>query len=230
MFSYISQPSIYLQMRSQDHDATNTRTLDSSGNGRHASFGGPTKLTNKHGYYFDGNDYIQLTSGLSFKPEFSFAVEFEPFYAYNEGGDQFIIGSSPLSYTSIRILSSNLYLYFPGGGSVGISTATFAQFWKTKSRNIIVTSLKSGKNKMWLNGFDILTNVSTEFEEALEVNWARQTVPAWVPETLTTTYLGLYPSSYFTGNITRFAGWTSWLNEMQVADLQVAWQMKASEV
>ena len=205
-------------MRNQDHDGTNNKTLDSSGNKRFALWNtgatAPTKITTKHGYSFDGGDYMQISdSGISNVSQFSCAVEFEPFYAYNEGGDQFIVGSAPLSYISIRIVGSNLYLYFPGGGSVGIVTATFSPYWQQKSRNVIVVSCKSGNNKLWLNGYDMLSNTS-----------------AWSPEALTIIYLGLYPSSYLTGNITRFACWNTYLNSMQVKDLTINWQMKASEM
>lgn len=59
---------MHLPMRAQDHDPVNKRTLDVSGNIRHATHGDgatastyPTKLANA-GYSFDGGDYMNVTS------------------------------------------------------------------------------------------------------------------------------------------------------------------------
>jgi hypothetical protein len=60
-------------MRYLDHDVTNLRALDRSGNDNHATFGDgatsttyPTKLVKEIGYSFDGGDYLQTRElGLS---------------------------------------------------------------------------------------------------------------------------------------------------------------------
>jgi hypothetical protein len=59
---------MHLPMRAQDHDPVNKRTLDVSGNGRHATHGDgatattyPTKLATS-GYSFDGGDYMDVAS------------------------------------------------------------------------------------------------------------------------------------------------------------------------
>jgi hypothetical protein len=70
MWTYKKNCTVNLPMGLAQHDPTNFRTLDVSGNGNHAIFGDgstsstfPTKIINRHGYSFDGvNDYLQLPS------------------------------------------------------------------------------------------------------------------------------------------------------------------------
>lgn len=70
-YTYRNRAVLDLPMTMAEHDATNLRTLDVSGNGNHATFGDgststtyPTKLAER-GYSFDGGDYLELASANS---------------------------------------------------------------------------------------------------------------------------------------------------------------------
>jgi len=66
-YGYRNQQVVHLPMRMEDHDPTNSRTLDVSGGGFHATFGAgaatPTKLPS-HGYGCGGNDYMNFGAAL----------------------------------------------------------------------------------------------------------------------------------------------------------------------
>lgn len=72
MYSYRNRAVLDLPMLMGDHDPSNVRALDRSGNGNHATLGDgvtpttyPTKLATR-GYSFDGGDYMQSSAlGLS---------------------------------------------------------------------------------------------------------------------------------------------------------------------
>lgn len=71
-FLYERKALINLPMGIAQHDPTSVRTLDMSGKGNHGTFGDgststtyPTKLVDKHGYYFDGGDSIKFNNYAS---------------------------------------------------------------------------------------------------------------------------------------------------------------------
>ena len=83
---YREHTKFYLPMRAEQHDPVNVRTLDSSGNGNHFTFGDgstaatyPTKLA-RRGYEGDGsNTYLVNTSvGNIYNSDFTFAFLFTP--------------------------------------------------------------------------------------------------------------------------------------------------------
>ena len=65
-YTWENQATAHYQMRLVDHDATNTTTIDSAGNGYHLTFLGDfeaNKLTDRHGYDPDGtNDYARAAA------------------------------------------------------------------------------------------------------------------------------------------------------------------------
>jgi len=70
VYSYEDNIGLNLPMDFENHDPVNSRTLDISGNGSHASFGAgtaePTKNAMLPGYDFDGtDDYMSVTSAAS---------------------------------------------------------------------------------------------------------------------------------------------------------------------
>jgi hypothetical protein len=65
---YRNRAVLDLPCRMEEHDPTNVRTLDVSGNANHAQFGDgstastyPTKVTDGAGYTFDGTDYLVVS-------------------------------------------------------------------------------------------------------------------------------------------------------------------------
>jgi len=72
-FTYENDATLNLPMGLEQHDPTNTRSLDMSGNNNHATISGATKLTERHGYSFNGSsDYLNLGSMSS--PSASFSI------------------------------------------------------------------------------------------------------------------------------------------------------------
>lgn len=222
MFSYVSQASIYLPMTNSCHDVTNTRTLDISGNQRHATWvagaTAPTKLTN-HGYYFDGGDYLTISGSNIFTSEVTFAMELAPTYECTITPEKYILsrdydGSSGWAI-AIGDFGSGRYLLSRFGTTLAYSSTGFEKYYKKNSTNILIQSAKSGNSNIYLNGYLILTSAT-----------------AWTQGTGQYMKIGSnYPGSNpHVGNITRFASYPFALNQMQVYNLQTAWQMKASEV
>jgi hypothetical protein len=77
MYKYMDNITAHWQMRQEDHDPTNTRTLDSSGNGWHISFGvNPPTKNSHHGYSFNGtNQRIEEVDASAVPdPDGSFSV------------------------------------------------------------------------------------------------------------------------------------------------------------
>lgn len=70
VYNYINQTTADIPMNMANHDPTNTRSLDVSGNGYHMTWGTgavgtfPTKNTTTQGYDFDGGDFMVISSGL----------------------------------------------------------------------------------------------------------------------------------------------------------------------
>ncbi len=82
-FTYMQDATAIYMMRMQDHDPTNNRTLDGTGNGYHLTLGDgagsdePTKL-GKHGYTTAVNtNYMIRASDGVFNPSGSFSIQCE---------------------------------------------------------------------------------------------------------------------------------------------------------
>jgi hypothetical protein len=205
-------------MRSQDHDATNTRTLDSSGNGRHITIAGAAKLT-KHGYYLDGGDYMTgAINGTFNTAEITFAIEFTANFVQTSAGNKVLYDSTAASRYVGAMISTGEWWMQMGGTTMGatVSAATIAPYWRIGASNIIVISSKSGKTNMYFNNGHVDVDKTT----------------AWTPKDPSSLFIGsnYTLSENWTGNVTRFAVYPLALNKIQVFDLQAAWQMKASEV
>jgi hypothetical protein len=125
----------------------------------------------------------------------------------------FVVGTDPLQYCSLRKYTDlNIYFYIPGATAI-ILPSTYSAYWFKGQKNILVTSLKSGKNNAWLNGGRILAD----------------NVTSWTPSAITALYLGYYPVTYYTGNITRFASFPLALTQIQAMDITNSWRRTASE-
>ncbi len=132
-YNYRNNTVVDLQLRSEDHDATNVQTLDVSGNGNDAAIGDgstgttfPTKLQ-KRGYSFDGGDYL-LGAGAANLPLGSSArtvavtVDTKDFGAADQG----ILGwgiDDALGEFSTMVNSSSQMFVHRFGGSVTLSSS-----------------------------------------------------------------------------------------------------------
>lgn len=213
-------------MRSQDHDATNARTLDSSGNGRHATWTAgataPTKLSGKHGYSFDGGDYMTIAAPPIATSPMTWAITVKQNRSYAVGSttrDVWISSGIDAPYGSRLALclfedTIEMWLY----GITNSFSGRVGTDWNTGVEMFVVLTHPGGTGtyKTYINGRLIVTSASC----TPTINGTG------------TIWLGCYTdlTKVMLGNITRFASWPIALNQMQIYDLQTAWQMKASEV
>jgi hypothetical protein len=219
LYSYRNRATIYLPMRNNEHTAT--QTLDVSGNKRHATFGAaaacPTKLTNRHGYDFDGGDYMSTSLNGAFNTsEITLAAEFEADYAIDGTIRPLWDSTNPNRYLLNKDAADTLGLYCNGtliGAAVG--SASWLPYWYRTGRNIIVASCKNGKSNLWLNGVRIIIDAAT----------------AWAPGDPATLYIGTnaFVAAYHDGRITRFASWPIALTTTQIYDLMNHWKKLSSE-
>ena len=221
LYSYRNRATIYLPMRNSEHTAT--QTLDVSGNKRHTTFGAaatcPTKLTGRHGYDFDGGDYmtVPVTNVLNV-PELTIAIQFEADYAYNDGLNRFLWDSTNGTRCYCYKDATGVFRLTPPGAAPFVFwlASTTATHWRQSARMTIIVSFKSGKNNAWFNGVQVVTNEGT----------------TWTATNTTTLNIG---SSYdglnnHDGRITRFASFPVALNQTQVFDLLNSWANTESEV
>jgi hypothetical protein len=204
-------------MRNVDHTAT--QTLDTSGNGRHVTVAGATKLTNKRGYYLDGGDYMTgPINGSLNATGITLACEFTANFAQVSAGNKVLWDTTAASRYVGAMLSTGDWWMQMASTTIGvtITAATIAPYWRISASNIIVISSKSGKTNVYLNEGRVGTDIAT----------------AWTPKDPANMWIGsnYTLSENWIGNITRFACWNTYLNAMQVREVMNAWQMKASEV
>jgi len=128
--------NIELPMRIQDHDITNVRSLDRSGNINNARFGDgstattyPSKRSLGAGYTFDGTtDYMETVGSVSFtRCTFAAMVRFDAnslktVLSHGTGGDLFILGAGVQGGTG-----TNNALYF----------SMFSTSWKLAGSGVV---------------------------------------------------------------------------------------------
>jgi len=99
-FDYLDGATAVYQMRTEDHDAGNHQTLDSTGNGNHltlgdgAGTGEPTKITSKDGYSFDGaDDYFDDFPAATDTETIMYAWDGADFISMDSESGRSVIGS-----------------------------------------------------------------------------------------------------------------------------------------
>jgi len=224
VYSYREQTSLDLPMGAAQHDPTNVRTLDVSGNARHATFGDgstpttyPTKLA-RHGYDFDGGDYMTVVgTGVFNAAGVTIAIEFEPDFEAGDGSEYFIFDStSGVRYYVRKETSNDLRVVLGQSLITDIAPATYSPYWSKNRRCVLVVSGVSADTSVWINGVPIVQNDNTA--------WT-QTDPAVL--SIGARYDGA--ASQFNGKITRFMVWQKALTPLQVADLTLRLGRKAND-
>lgn len=227
-YGYRNETSLNLPMRSADHDPTNLRTLDVSGNDRHATFGDgstpttyPTKLGDRHGYEFDGADYMTVTgTGVFNAAGVTIAIEFWPeFKASDDVAEYLCDSTSPNRYFIIKYnnATSNILQVFLGQTVISnISLATYSPYWFKGRKNILVVSGTSGNTSAWLNGVQILANDTT----------------AWTAKDPANIVIGAAwdYGRFFNGQINSFRVWQRALTPLQIADLTIRAGIQVNDI
>uniref|UniRef100_A0A6M3XLE5 Lectin/glucanase superfamily protein n=1 Tax=viral metagenome TaxID=1070528 RepID=A0A6M3XLE5_9ZZZZ len=152
-FTYRNKAVIDLPMTMENHDPTNVRTLDVSGNGNHGTFEDtPTKLTTSKGYSFDGtNDDLSCGNVGTMK---SAAFWIKPTttsedIADMDGGTHTIeVGSGTITATGW----SSPAIYVDGV----VSSTLVAGIWQhvviTTATGFAASAVKFGKETTYLDG------------------------------------------------------------------------------
>ena len=211
IYSYRNEPSLNLPFGMAQHDPTNTRSLDVSGNARHATLvGTPTKLGDRPGYELNGStQYMTVVgTGVFNAAGVTIAVEFTPDFAADYDAFQSpFCSSNPDRYFVLKYsnASSNILQVYLGNTVVrSIPYADYYLYWFKGRKNLLVISGTSGDIRFWLNGNLIATSA---------VVWAAKD-----PAVL---FIGQDYSggSRFNGKIHSFRVWREALTLLQVADL-----------
>lgn len=223
IFNYEDKATFILPMTVECHDATNVRTLDVAGKGKHFTFGDgstptkyPTKLTGR-GYDFDGTaDYLEGSPDIATgHTSISIVMCFAPDFNYDANAVTYLFGTSAESIYAVikqNNASSNVLDLWLGNEKIeSIASAVYAPYWKVGCDNILIITAVGGSHKtnVWLNGGRILTDDTSE--------WL---TTANIPATLT---LGAsyVPANYFDGKIKYFAVYPIAFTLMQVDDLNL---------
>lgn len=212
IYSYRNEPSLNLPFGMAQHDPTNTRSLDVSGNARHATLvNTPAKLGDRPGYDFNGStQYMTVVgTGVFNAAGVTIAIEFTPDFLPSIDASIFLFNDNSAAYYIRKKANggSNELLVVLGGTSiVDISEATYSPYWFKKGKNVLIVSGTTGDISVWLNGNKIVSSDNT----------------AWTQTDVTTMTIGATGgggSSWFDGKIHSFKVWREALTPLQVADL-----------
>lgn len=159
MAHYSKSAILSLPMGMQEHDPTNTRTLDVSGSKIHASFAAgaaaPTKLTDRAGYNFNGtSQYLYGDCQGAFNTSrISYCFLFNPAFSANEGVDRrWLDTTDPQRYFMLRSALNAININAGGTAIFSIALATWQDYWIPGGYNTLIFSgLGSGSNYAWLN-------------------------------------------------------------------------------
>lgn len=227
VYDYREQTSLHLPMGAAQHDPINVRTLDVSGNDRHATFGDgstpstySTKIGRRAGYDFDGaNEYLRVNSFngfgslatticLEFWPDFAFDFDVNAYLLDADAANRYFI----LKYNNAN---ANDLLLKLGNNSYLLSSSDYGPYWREKSQNILVVSADASVIDIWLNG--------------AWVKSAAYTYSATSPDFV---FLGIRNSlaNAYDGQINNVQIWQQKLTPLQIADLTIKAGVKVNDV
>jgi hypothetical protein len=218
-YEYRNESSLYLPMGMAQHDPTNLRTLDISGNGRHAQFGDgvtpstyPTKSPRRHGYGFDGvDDYLVANGSFLDTDAITWAFEFTPdfdefttqyhFFADGPAGER-----NGVFFTNQG--AGSLLGGYIGAFSIGsIGPAVYRDFWMKGARSFLILAGTPNDLDLWLN--------SPAPIHKFVNNWSAGPTNTWV-------FGQNYGfSAAFLGQMHSFRAWPKALTPMQILDLTI---------
>ena len=211
IYSYRNEPSLNLPFGMAQHNPTNTRSLDVSGNARHATLvGTPTKLGDRPGYELNGStQYMTVVgTGVFNAAGVTIAVEFTPDFAANANKGYMLFDSTTLNrylvYKFNNAGSNGLLAYLGDSSLITIAYAAYSPYWFKGRKNLLVISGATGATNVWLNGNLIGTSAT-----------------AWTAKNPTNIFIGISQggADHFDGKIHSFRVWREALTPLQVADL-----------
>ena len=167
-YTWENRATAHYQMRLQDHDATNTTTIDSTGKAGDLTLVHAPVKTTAHGYDFDGtNDYLSGTidSSTFNSAEILIVMEFTPDQAWGAAGyDEYLLDADVGGVGRYYVLknsptySSTLDIALGNTAIASIASGTWSPYWLQNQRNVLIisSSATTDLTDVWLNGALIL--------------------------------------------------------------------------
>lgn len=230
VYAYRDTGTLVLPFGAAQHDPTNVRSLDLSGNGAHAVFGDgstpttyPKKIARHHGYDFDGGDYLVVpATGLFNSNLLTIALEFWPDFETDENVIRRLFTTDSVAEHAVIKFdngSANILQIKLGETIIeNIAEATYAPFWRKGHRNLLTIAGDATNNltNVWLNEGHILVDDAT----------------AWAAIDPASLYIGSSwaASTFFDGQITHFEVFPSLLTAMQREDFNIRLARKINRV
>jgi hypothetical protein len=201
-YDYINTPVLDLPMGMEQHDPTNTRTLDISGNGNHAVFtNAPTKNADDRGYSFNGSgNYLTVANSSSLNVTDGITLSFwvKP---------DTLAGNEPLLFKSI-----NEYYIWIGIGNViqwktvGLSDTTLQVSTSNLSLykwNHLVFTYNGSTKRILINGNEIASEAATG-----NITGGSNDI-----------IIGRFSGDYYDGLASNVKIWNEGLTPLQIKDL-----------
>jgi len=222
--NYTERAIINYPMGIAEHDATNTQTLDRSGNGNNGNFGAgaaePTKLADKHGYTLATADHFVGDGSKITSPEVSFVMEFTPDWNWDIDSSLYLLGTDDNSYRFYKTASSSggaskLYMYLGGTLIDQLAVASYSPYWRQHRQNVFIITGDSVNNKtnVYLNGAHVLVDDPT----------------AWTVGSPTNFHLG-HVNTSTTGEYNSLEVYDFILSPTQVQDLTIRKQIEINNI
>jgi hypothetical protein len=107
-----------------------------------------------------GNYITYVIGGLLIKPAISWAIEFIPYFNYDDSVEHNLYVSAGSVYYMAKLATNSLRLRVPGT-SIEVLPGIYGAYWINGQRNVIVVSTITGNNNIYLNGVPILSANAT---------------------------------------------------------------------
>lgn len=236
-YNYQNKAVLNLPLDMANHDPTNVRTLDVSGGGNNAEFGDgstsstyPTKLTDSHGYDFDGTaDYLVASMGTDLNVgntgSLTFKIEFSPDFDYDDNDVTYLYGSSAESIFAVikqnNASNNDLDIWMGNEKIDSVVEATYSPYWKKGQRNVLIVSGTGGDGtsnvtQAWLNGVSIMNDT---------VEWYGGTTVATI--NIGSSYS---PANYYDGKIHSFQVFPLAITKLQNEDILLNSNKKINDI
>jgi len=217
-YNYPNECSLHLPMGMSEHDPDNLRTLDISGNDRHAQFGDgvtsstfPTK-TRRVGYDYDGDDFLRFFEGgadLITGDAYTVSIQAVPEYDLGTGGQYYLYDSTPNRFLVTIQTTGALSVYAGGTSVLGASLSAMAAFWKKGS----------------VLNFVVVGRASTPYHALyMDGQLIAESATVWTMGSSTWWNIGSrYSSPYaaWPGQVKSFQVWPKALTPIQIHDLHL---------
>ena len=223
-YDYRNEAVVDLQFRAEDNDPTNVRTLDSSGNGNHATLGDgstassyPTKLS-KHGYSFDGiSEYFTIQDDATLRTSPITVMALIKKAAYIDSQCVVAQSGNNAAYEtanwSLELLGDSLV--FNG------RTNYFLESAPSMRHGYSIVGFQadndSSVTNLILNGKIITTNADTPVgtDNTMNISIGRKTV---------------HNGRHYHGDIIQYIQWSTFLTPLQLLDAHISLMKKINNI